>query len=60
MTEDTKKCPECNGRGLLTVEVFVDGDMVKGCDRCDGSGRIPLTDADREQQGQLNALEDGK
>ena len=55
----TKQCPTCKGRGILDRPTM-SADMVSAsaCEPCQGSGRIPMTDAEAEASGQTNLLED--
>lgn len=63
-----KPCPKCDGSGLghcLTCRgtgcsiCMVEDDPIEyeACEMCDGTGRVPVTEADLEAAGQLNMLE---
>jgi len=57
MTAATKPCPECRGLGLIErPQLDLHHVVVSPCANCDGSGRLPMTEAELEAEGQGRLL----
>ncbi len=65
------KCATCDDDGVLLCECMCgdqhdvtchdcEGIFAPKCDNCDGSGRIPTTEAMLEHEGQINFLEEAR
>lgn len=64
------ECPNCGGEGDATCECQCghvhyiecsdcEGDGTIDCWNCDGAGRLPITDMQLEEDGQMTFIEKG-